>query len=58
MNKPIWKPSPERKENSLLMDFSNFINFQPKSFEDLWKWTVENPKKFWSKFWDCLSNQR
>ncbi len=52
MNKPIWKPSPERKENSLLMDFSNFINFQPKSFEDLWKWTVENPKKFWSKFWD------
>ncbi len=52
MNKPIWSPSLEKKENSLLMEFSKYINYQPKSFEDLWKWTVENPKEFWSKFWD------
>ena len=29
-----------------------FINVKPTSFEDLWKWSVENPEKFWSKFWD------
>ena len=52
MNKPIWSPPLEKKENSLLMKFSKYINYQPKSFEDLWKWTVENPKDFWSKFWD------
>ena len=52
MKKPIWLPSSERKENSLIIDFSKFINLQTKSFEDLWKWSVENPKDFWSKFWD------
>ena len=52
MNKPIWSPPLEKKENSLLMEFSKYINYQPKSFEDLWKWTVQNPKEFWSKFWD------
>ncbi len=52
MNKPLWRPSLEKKENSLLMDFSKFIKYEPKTFEDLWKWTIENPKEFWSKFWD------
>ena len=52
MNKPIWSPPLEKKEKSLLMEISKYINYQPKSFEDLWKWTVQNPKEFWSKFWD------
>ena len=52
MNKPLWQPSAQQRENSLLMEFSKFINFQPKSFYDLWKWSVENPETFWSKFWD------
>ena len=52
MNKPLWQPSAQQKENSLLMEFSKFINVQPKSFNDLWKWSVENPETFWSKFWD------
>ena len=52
MNKPLWKPSVQQRENSLLMEFSKFINVKPKSFDDLWKWSVENPEKFWTKFWD------
>merc|ERR1711991_1091897 len=52
MNKPLWQPSAQQRENSLLMEFSKFINVKPTSFEDLWKWSVENPEKFWTKFWD------
>jgi acetoacetyl-CoA synthetase len=53
MKKPLWQPSEKRKENSILKDFSKFINFKlDKNFKSLWKWSVKNPEKFWSKFWD------
>ncbi len=34
------------------MDFCKFVELNPKSFNSVWKWSVENPKIFWSKFWD------
>ena len=52
MNKPLWQPSSDKRENSLLMDFCKFVELNPKSFNSVWKWSVENPKIFWSKFWD------
>ncbi len=53
MNTPIWKPSNQKRENSLLKDFAKFVNFKNSdSFKDLWKWSVDNPEIFWSKFWD------
>ena len=52
MDKSLWQPSAEQRENSLLNEFSKFINFKPESFNDIWKWSVENPEIFWSKFWD------
>ena len=53
MNTPLWKPSNQKKEDSLLRDFSRFINLKTSNnFKDLWKWSVENPEIFWSKFWD------
>ena len=53
MNIPIWKPSNQKRENSLLKDFAKFVNFKNSdSFKDLWKWSVDNPEIFWSKFWD------
>jgi acetoacetyl-CoA synthetase len=53
MEKFLWKPSDTRKEESLLEDFSRFINFKSKcNFKDLWKWSVDHPEEFWSKFWD------
>ncbi len=52
MNKPLWQPTEDKKKNSLLMDFCKFVELNPKSFNSVWKWSVENPKKFWSKFWD------
>jgi acetoacetyl-CoA synthetase len=53
MNKPLWQPSKELTQNSILEDFSKFINFKSNNnFKDLWKWSVTNPEEFWSKFWD------
>ena len=53
MEKFLWKPSDTRKEESLLEDFSRFINFKSNcNFKDLWKWSVDHPEEFWSKFWD------
>ena len=53
MNKILWKPSKKLTQNSILEDFSKFINFNSNNnFKDLWKWSVKNPEEFWSKFWD------
>ena len=53
MEKPLWQPSEKKKQNSLLEDFSKFINFKSdKNFKNLWEWSVKNPEKFWSEFWD------
>ena len=53
MNKPLWEPTELKKKDSLLEEFSKFINFKSNyKFKDLWKWTIENPEEFWTKFWD------
>ncbi len=53
MNKPLWKPSEKKVKDSIIEDFSKFINFKPgNNFNDLWKWSVSEPENFWSSFWD------
>ena len=53
MNKPLWQPSQQLKQESILQDFCHFINFKSSSnFKELWQWSVKNPEEFWSKFWD------
>ena len=53
MKKPLWQPSEQRKQDSLLEDFSKFVNFKSdKTFKNLWQWSIKNPENFWSKFWD------
>ncbi len=53
MNKPLWKPSEKKAQESILEDFSKFINFKSnKNFKAIWTWSIDNPDLFWSKFWD------
>ena len=53
MNKSLWKPSEQKKQESLLVDFSKFVNFDSNNnFKSLWEWSVKNKEEFWSKFWD------
>ena len=53
MNKPLWETTVLKKKDSLLEDFAKFIDFKSDyDFKNLWKWTIENPEEFWTKFWD------
>jgi acetoacetyl-CoA synthetase len=53
MERPLWQPTEQKKQNSILEDFSKFINFKSnKNFKSLWEWSIKNPEKFWSEFWD------
>ena len=53
MEKFLWVPSGKRKKESLLEDFSKYINIKSNyNFKTLWKWSVDHPEEFWSKFWD------
>jgi len=53
MNKMLWSPSDDKVKNSNLKKFSNYIKLENNNnFKSLWKWSVCNPEKFWSKFWD------
>ena len=49
----LWKPSANLVENSILNKFTKYLNLDfDKTFKSLWRWSVENPDIFWSKFWD------
>ena len=49
----LWKPSSKLVENSILNQFTKNIDVKfEKNFKKLWLWSIENPEKFWSKFWD------
>ena len=53
MEKFLWEPSGKRKKESLLEDFSKYIDIKSNyNFKTLWKWSVDYPEEFWSKFWD------
>ncbi len=53
MNKPLWRTPKQRVKDSNLSSFLKFINFkEDNDFRKIWKWSVSNPKIFWSKFWD------
>ena len=53
MNNFLWKPDDQRVQNSILSDFTRYINFDSgNDFKKIWAWSVSNPEIFWSKFWD------
>ncbi|MFL2940045.1 MAG: acetoacetate--CoA ligase [Candidatus Poseidoniales archaeon] len=52
MSRPIWVPSNERINNSLM---HKFMQKGPKVFDsyfELHKWSVEHMESFWSQFWE------
>ena len=55
--KVLWRPSSKIKEESNLNQFiKNFVDeFNKQSnvnYEELWKWSIEKPEKFWDSIWD------
>ena len=57
MNTYIWKINKEEFKKTNLALYSNFIKKQYKvkagnNFNEIWKWSVDNPKIFWKSIWD------
>ena len=55
--KVLWRPSSKIKEESNLNQFiKNFVdefnNQSDVNYEELWKWSIEKPEKFWDSIWD------
>jgi len=53
----LWRPSSKIKEESNLNQFiKNFVDeFKNQSdvkYEELWKWSIKKPEKFWDSIWD------
>lgn len=55
-NQALWSPSDERKNNSYLMQFMGHIaekyGTDLQNYNDVWQWSVQNNKEFWSEAWD------
>ncbi len=59
MEKPLWKPSNRRLEESNFYNFYNFLvnkydlNFE-NNYEKLWNWSIREDSSFWSKLIEFL----
>ena len=59
MEKPLWKPSKSRLEESNLYNFYNFLvskdglDFK-NNYEELWNWSIKESFNFWPKLIDFL----
>ncbi len=55
MTDPIWTPSKTRIEQSNMMRFLSGLQKQYpeiENYEDLYQWSIEQPKMFWETIWD------
>ena len=55
--KVLWRPSSKIKEESNLNQFiKNFVdefnNQSDVNYEEIWKWSIQKPEKFWDSIWD------
>ena len=53
--KSLWKPSEEFKSQSNLRSYENWLHDQKglsfESYEELWRWSVDNVEEFWESLW-------
>ena len=52
----LWRPSPERAAGAGLTRFRDWLRdrhgLRTDGFEDLHRWSVEHPERFWAAAWD------
>ena len=53
---PMWTPSPERVERSNMTRYLRWLREQRGlrfgSYDDLWRWSVDDLDAFWASIWD------
>ena len=57
VKEPLWRPPAERMSNANMTRFIAFVNEREKkrftSYEELYRWSIENIPAFWAAVWDC-----
>ncbi|MFD1350967.1 acetoacetate--CoA ligase [Oceanobacillus caeni] len=52
----LWSPSNKEIEGAAITDYKKWLrmnkNITLKTYEDLWKWSVDNMEEFWETIWD------
>jgi len=52
----LWSPSPAVTERAVVTRYMRWLAgrglAQPSSYHDLWRWSVEEPARFWTSIWD------
>jgi acetoacetyl-CoA synthetase len=48
----LWQPSPEWIERSRLTHYMRWLDRGFESYDDLWRWSVEDLDGFWGSLWD------
>jgi acetoacetyl-CoA synthetase len=55
---PLWEPSEERKRNSNMARFMEFVNRKCDqnfgTYDELWKWSIDRIPEFWAAVWDFV----
>ena len=58
---PLWEPSEERKNQANITRFIGFVNGKHRleidSYDQLWKWSVENIPDFWAAMWEFVRSK-
>jgi len=54
--KPLWQPGPVRVASSNITAFLTQVEqdwgAKPRNYKSLWRWSVDEPAKFWTSVWD------
>jgi acetoacetyl-CoA synthetase len=57
----LWRPSPERVERATLTRYARWLRdergvaIDPESYEELWRWSVDDLDGFWASIWDFFA---
>jgi len=58
MKELIWEPSEERKKQTNMFKFINYINDRRdkdfKDYDHLYDWSIKNIPEFWESLWDFM----
>ena len=61
MVKPLWSPSSQAIDNSLLTQFTRNVaqkrTLVLKNYNELHAWSIQNPDEFWSDYWEFSEMQ-
>ena len=60
-SKPLWQPTKEQIERANLTRFMRESSSGTRDFDSLYRWSIEQPEKFWAEFWhfcDVIAQER